>query len=158
MERAQPARRVLQSGIDNSLSTYIPPEKDRNQSRTGALSALKASFGLKDANSPTRSQLTPTSQQRTPTSNSSPSKQLSSGQHHHRAHSFGTPRQASVEVSTDNFEHGKLYEAYNELHALAQAFQKPFDAPAILVVGHQTDGKSGELYDVCLWYVRETEC
>ena len=25
-----------------------------------------------------------------------------------------------------------------------QVFDKPFDAPAILVVGHQTDGKSGE--------------
>ncbi|GAX84335.1 hypothetical protein CEUSTIGMA_g11757.t1 [Chlamydomonas eustigma] len=36
----------------------------------------------------------------------------------------------------------KLYEAYNDLHALAQVFEKPFDAPAILVVGHQTDGKS----------------
>ena len=37
----------------------------------------------------------------------------------------------------------RLYEAYNELHALAQEFGKTFDAPAILVVGHQTDGKSG---------------
>lgn len=37
----------------------------------------------------------------------------------------------------------RLYEAYNDLHALAQDFEKPFDAPAILVVGHQTDGKSG---------------
>ncbi|ERM97732.1 dynamin-like protein ARC5 [Amborella trichopoda] len=36
----------------------------------------------------------------------------------------------------------KLYEAYNELHSLAQDFHTPFDAPAILVVGHQTDGKS----------------
>ena len=36
----------------------------------------------------------------------------------------------------------KLYEAYNDLHCLAQSFRKPFDAPAILVVGHQTDGKS----------------
>lgn len=36
----------------------------------------------------------------------------------------------------------KLYEAYNELHGLAQEFSTPFDAPAILVVGHQTDGKS----------------
>jgi GTPase SAR1 family protein len=35
-----------------------------------------------------------------------------------------------------------LYEAYNELHSLAQDFHKPFDAPAIVVVGHQTDGKS----------------
>ncbi|KAK3268569.1 hypothetical protein CYMTET_22934 [Cymbomonas tetramitiformis] len=35
-----------------------------------------------------------------------------------------------------------LYEAYNQLHSLAQEFDKPFDAPAILVVGQQTDGKS----------------
>lgn len=39
----------------------------------------------------------------------------------------------------------KLYDAYNELHSMAQAFEKPFDAPAVLVVGHQTDGKSGAL-------------
>ena len=38
----------------------------------------------------------------------------------------------------------RLYEAYNDLHSLAQDFEKPFDAPAILVIGHQTDGKSGE--------------
>lgn len=38
----------------------------------------------------------------------------------------------------------KLYDAYNELHSMAQAFDKPFDAPAVLVVGHQTDGKSGD--------------
>lgn len=36
----------------------------------------------------------------------------------------------------------KIYEAYNELHGLAQEFSTPFAAPAILVVGHQTDGKS----------------
>ncbi|KAL0365110.1 UNVERIFIED_CONTAM: Dynamin-like protein ARC5 [Sesamum angustifolium] len=36
----------------------------------------------------------------------------------------------------------KLYEAYNELHGLAQEFSTPFDAPAVLVVGHQTEGKS----------------
>ncbi|EFJ48795.1 dynamin-related GTPase [Volvox carteri f. nagariensis] len=35
-----------------------------------------------------------------------------------------------------------MTDAYNELHTLAQSFNKPFDAPAILVVGHQTDGKS----------------
>uniref|UniRef100_A0A2P2JNG1 Dynamin-like protein ARC5 n=2 Tax=Rhizophora mucronata TaxID=61149 RepID=A0A2P2JNG1_RHIMU len=35
-----------------------------------------------------------------------------------------------------------LYEAYNELHGLAQELHTPFDAPAVLVVGHQTDGKS----------------
>ncbi|KAH9607573.1 hypothetical protein KSS87_012939 [Heliosperma pusillum] len=36
----------------------------------------------------------------------------------------------------------KLYEAYNDLHSLAQEFETSFEAPAILVVGHQTDGKS----------------
>lgn len=43
----------------------------------------------------------------------------------------------------------RLYEAYNDLHSLAQDFEKPFDAPAILVVGHQTDGKSGKLCGGC---------
>lgn len=37
---------------------------------------------------------------------------------------------------------GRVYEAYNELHGLAQELETPFDAPAVLVVGHQTDGKS----------------
>ncbi len=36
----------------------------------------------------------------------------------------------------------RLYEAYNDLHALAQDFKKPFDAPAILVVGHQVPLRS----------------
>ncbi|KAK3184913.1 hypothetical protein Dsin_032199 [Dipteronia sinensis] len=35
-----------------------------------------------------------------------------------------------------------LYESYNDLHGLAQELETPFDAPAVLVVGHQTDGKS----------------
>jgi len=39
-------------------------------------------------------------------------------------------------------EKGQLYEAYNLLHRLAQDFEKPFDAPAVLVVGHQSSGKS----------------
>lgn len=55
-------------------------------------------------------------------------------------------RPAAVNESDNQFRTGneRLYEAYNDLHALAQDFQKPFDAPAILVVGHQTDGKSGK--------------
>lgn len=36
----------------------------------------------------------------------------------------------------------RVYEAYNELHGVAQELETPFDAPAVLVVGHQTDGKS----------------
>lgn len=53
----------------------------------------------------------------------------------------------SPERSSAAFRSGneRLYEAYNDLHSLAQDFQKPFDAPAILVIGHQTDGKSGGL-------------
>ncbi|KAK9918350.1 hypothetical protein WJX75_003404 [Coccomyxa subellipsoidea] len=51
---------------------------------------------------------------------------------------------ASPDRSSNSFRSGneRLYEAYNDLHTLAQDFEKPFDAPAILVVGHQTDGKS----------------
>jgi hypothetical protein len=36
----------------------------------------------------------------------------------------------------------RLYEAYSQLHSMANDFDKPFDSPAILVVGYQTDGKS----------------
>lgn len=41
-----------------------------------------------------------------------------------------------------NRSNERLYEAYSQLHSMAQEFDKPFDSPAILVVGHQTDGKS----------------
>ncbi|EXB97705.1 Dynamin-like protein ARC5 [Morus notabilis] len=47
-----------------------------------------------------------------------------------------------IKMPTEWEEKSALYEAYNELHGLAQEFQTPFDAPAVLVVGHQTDGKS----------------
>ena len=57
--------------------------------------------------------------------------------------------EAMDQVSTDGtpnrfFNRGneRLYEAYSQLHNMAQEFDKPFDSPAILVVGHQTDGKS----------------
>ncbi|PRW32964.1 Dynamin ARC5 [Chlorella sorokiniana] len=53
--------------------------------------------------------------------------------------SDGSPGRSERAFRTGN---ERLYEAYNDLHALAQDFEKPFDAPAILVVGHQTDGKS----------------
>lgn len=63
-------------------------------------------------------------------------------------HSRSIPTPNS-EMEMDQFNNGeledgqwKLYEAYNELHGLAQEFSTPFDAPAVLLVGHQTDGKS----------------
>ncbi|KAK9286505.1 hypothetical protein L1049_014903 [Liquidambar formosana] len=48
----------------------------------------------------------------------------------------------SVTMNGEMEGESRLYEAYNELHGLAQEFETPFDAPAVLVVGHQTDGKS----------------
>ncbi|KAH8504192.1 hypothetical protein H0E87_011739 [Populus deltoides] len=48
----------------------------------------------------------------------------------------------SVRIKLEMEEQWRLYEAYNELHGLAQELKTPFDAPAVLVVGHQTDGKS----------------
>lgn len=54
----------------------------------------------------------------------------------------------------------KLYEAYSQLHTMAQDFDKPFDSPAILVVGHQTDGKSGDSHScarfTALWCLQWT--
>lgn len=47
-----------------------------------------------------------------------------------------------VQTSSSLKEKEQLYEAYNLLHTLAQDFHKPFDAPAVIVVGHQTSGKS----------------
>jgi hypothetical protein len=49
----------------------------------------------------------------------------------------------SAPVNSEDKE--QLFEAYNMLHSLAQDFKKPFDSPAVLVVGHQTSGKSALL-------------
>ena len=56
--------------------------------------------------------------------------------------SAGTTVTASSDAKTLAKEREALYEAYNLLHTLAQDFHKPFDAPAVIVVGHQTSGKS----------------
>lgn len=53
----------------------------------------------------------------------------------------GSPVQNQMGES-ESEKQWRLYEAYNELHGLAQEFDTPFEAPAVLVVGHQTDGKS----------------
>ncbi|CAM9844028.1 unnamed protein product, partial [Heterosigma akashiwo] len=47
----------------------------------------------------------------------------------------------SDDISTQQQKEA-LYDAYNLLHSLAQDFKKPFDSPAVVVVGHQTSGKS----------------
>ena len=67
---------------------------------------------------------------------------------------------ASPERTSTAFRNSneRLYEAYNDLHSLAQDFEKPFDAPAILVIGHQTDGKSGEPTDVPSPLCAATRC
>lgn len=51
-------------------------------------------------------------------------------------------RDESISHFQQRQEREQLYEAYNLLHTLAQDFHKPFDAPAVLVVGHQSSGKS----------------
>ena len=50
--------------------------------------------------------------------------------------------EGQVNYKSTQREREALYEAYNALHTLAQEFHKPFDAPAVIVVGHQTSGKS----------------
>ena len=45
-------------------------------------------------------------------------------------------------VDASSGEATALYEAYNQLHTLAQQFSMPIDSPAIVVIGRQTDGKS----------------
>lgn len=65
---------------------------------------------------------------------------------HSNGPTYGDPKESGHDESTGSTYYPavgneKLYEAYNDLHSLAQDFHKPFDAPAIVVVGHQTDGK-----------------
>ena len=49
----------------------------------------------------------------------------------------GGSRKVSRPSPMKSQEREQLYEAYNLLHTLAQDFRKPFDSPAVLVVGHQ---------------------
>lgn len=56
---------------------------------------------------------------------------------------YGGARPATRQMaSRDQSSRQSLYEAYNLLHTLAKDFHKPIEAPAVLVVGHQTAGKS----------------
>eukprot|EP00892_Ulva_mutabilis_P001680 jgi/Ulvmu1/11512/UM078_0001.1 len=120
--RRQGPGRVL-SGLDNSLQQHAP---DKTTS-AGSVIGGKSSFGLKDIGSPARAHPAPKVVQ------------------HRNAHGFGGSGQANAvaeSTKSEMWSHEKLYEAYNDLHALAKTFKKPFDAPSVLVVGHQTDGKS----------------
>ena len=47
-----------------------------------------------------------------------------------------------VESSSSLKDKEQVYEAYTLLHTLAQDFHKPFDSPAVIVVGYQSSGKS----------------
>ncbi|XP_015893645.3 dynamin-like protein ARC5, partial [Ziziphus jujuba] len=67
---------------------------------------------------------------------------FSLSQHFQKAKSEGRKEKKKKKMEAKWEKQAKLYEAYNELHGLAQEFHTPFDAPAVLVVGHQTDGKS----------------
>jgi GTPase SAR1 family protein len=72
-------------------------------------------------------------------------KQASSARYSAESEDDSSPRPTYLNSPRDQ-AHGssneKLYECFNELHQLAQAFDKPFDAPAVVICGHQTDGKS----------------
>ena len=130
--RRQGMGRVL-SGLDNSLQQHAPENSTSSASALGG----KSTFGRKDTGSPVRSQ---------PTAKTAKPKNV---------HGFGTsgqPNAQSETIISDSWSHEKLYEAYNDLHALAKTFKKPFDAPSVLVVGHQTDGKSGVLHNLLLVY------
>ena len=73
-----------------------------------------------------------------------------------------TPIEDKSIVSDDREQ---LYGAYNALHSLAQDFKKPFDSPAVLVVGHQTIGKSALLeaimgfqFNQACYLMKDTKC
>jgi len=55
---------------------------------------------------------------------------------------FNRQNSQSRVSSSSTLRKEDLYAAYNELHNLAQDYNKGFDAPAVVVVGHQSSGKS----------------
>lgn len=71
--------------------------------------------------------------------------QLSSSASKRHQRQNGTLPVADRDISQQRADYEPLYEAYEELRCLALQFGLPFHAPAILVTGHQTDGKSGEV-------------
>jgi hypothetical protein len=84
-----------------------------------------------------------------PTQVSSQGNTLNGSAKMHQFHRDVNTRDSSKDASSQDYStesyypssgNEKLYEAYNDLHSLAQDFNKAFDAPAIVVVGHQTDG------------------
>eukprot|EP00633_Aureoumbra_lagunensis_P007989 CAMPEP_0197318858 /NCGR_PEP_ID=MMETSP0891-20130614/52725_1 /TAXON_ID=44058 ORGANISM="Aureoumbra lagunensis, Strain CCMP1510" /NCGR_SAMPLE_ID=MMETSP0891 /ASSEMBLY_ACC=CAM_ASM_000534 /LENGTH=954 /DNA_ID=CAMNT_0042809499 /DNA_START=272 /DNA_END=3136 /DNA_ORIENTATION=- len=50
--------------------------------------------------------------------------------------------QSKQQFSSSQIVREELYEAYNELHALASAYDKPLYPPAVVVIGAQSCGKS----------------
>lgn len=64
------------------------------------------------------------------------------GTHNLLFHGGSTQNTREKNYQLTQREREALYEGYNLLHTLAQDFHKPFDSPAVIVVGHQTSGKS----------------
>ena len=52
------------------------------------------------------------------------------------------PRAKTPRGARDGPKPQRRYEAYNSLHSLANAYRKPFEVPAVVVVGAQSAGKS----------------
>ena len=125
-----PAAR-LTALLSGSLSSEIARSEDRQRDERSAFSPRMAQYPLSSGTLPairTRPvAVTPSTTSPDP----APVKRFL------QTEAPGQPAGASLLGGNE-----RLYEAYNELHGLAQHFRKPFDSPAVLIVGQQTDGKS----------------
>ncbi|CAK9236168.1 unnamed protein product [Sphagnum tenellum] len=159
---SSPFPQSASSGFGSGFGVYNGSVAALPSSTTGISSSPQYTFqlpgtGMKDSliRSPSYNNYSHkvTKSKITPRQVSFDSKSIQSGGlarfHQAQSDSKDSPKEAFSETTSSSSENHypsagneKLYEAYNDLHSLAQDFHKPFDAPAIVVVGHQTDGKS----------------